>query len=45
MNFLFSSFSKKEKINKILLAEEYSYKEIAKEHIHFEDLFVYEIIR
>ncbi|MFH1770283.1 MAG: HemK2/MTQ2 family protein methyltransferase [archaeon] len=40
---LFSSFSKKEKIDKVLKEENYSYKEIAKEHIHFEDLYVYEI--
>ncbi|MBU1111510.1 MAG: methyltransferase, partial [Nanoarchaeota archaeon] len=40
---LFSSFSKKEKINKILERERYYYKEIAKQHIHFEDLYVYEI--
>lgn len=40
---LFSSFSKKEEIKRILKKENYSYKEIAKQHIHFEDLYVYEI--
>jgi len=40
---LFSSLSKKEKINNILISEGYSYKEIDKQHIHFEDLYVYEI--
>ncbi|MBU1201880.1 MAG: methyltransferase [Nanoarchaeota archaeon] len=40
---LFSSFSKKEKINKILSSEGYIYKEIAKQHIHFEDLYVYRV--
>lgn len=40
---LFSSFTKKEKINKTLKREGYNYREIAKQHIHFEDLFVYEI--
>ncbi len=40
---LFSSFSKKEEIQRILKEENYTYKEIAKEHIEFEDLYVYEI--
>ncbi|NQU98517.1 methyltransferase [Candidatus Woesearchaeota archaeon] len=40
---LFSSFSKKEKVDSILKEENYKYKEIDKEHIHFEDLYVYEI--
>ncbi|MBC8494805.1 methyltransferase [archaeon] len=40
---LFSSFSKKEKIINILKEENYKYKEIAREHIEFEDLYVYEI--
>lgn len=42
---LFSSFSNKGKINKILKEEGYYYKEIDKQHIHFEDLYVYEITR
>jgi len=40
---LFSSFSKKDKIDNILKGQDYNYKEIAKERIHFEDLYVYEI--
>ncbi len=40
---LFSSFSKTDKVLEILKKENYSFKEIAKTHIHFEDLFVYEL--
>lgn len=40
---LFSSFSKKEKIDLILKEENYKYQEVDKQHIHFEDLYVYEV--
>jgi len=38
---LFSSFSNKKKVDSILKSENYSFKEIDKLHIHFEDLYVY----
>ncbi|MBC8500951.1 MAG: methyltransferase [DPANN group archaeon] len=40
---LFSSLSKKNKIDSILKEENYKYQEIDKEHIHFEELYVYKI--
>ncbi len=40
---LFSSFSKKEKIDTILNEENYQYKQIATQKLHFEELFVYKI--
>ncbi len=40
---LFSSFSNPQKIKAILKEKNYSFKEVARQHIHFEDLFVYAI--
>ncbi len=42
---LFSSFSKQKEINYFLDRQLFSYKEIEKQHVFFEDLIVYQIIK
>jgi len=42
---VFSSFTGKEKVNEIIKENGFSFEELSKQHIFFEDLFVYEVRR
>ena len=42
---VFSSFTGKEKVNHIISSHGFSFKELSQQHIFFEDLYVYLVIR